>query len=154
MEVRRRPACQPVLTKLLMSLSQATLFQVEKVSITENPFVKLSGKCSLVFSLRWSRFQFRKLSRVTCSDKYSLKAVEKHYPNLCSEVKYFININSCNQKGKWVAHEVSTDGPRNKLFEENILRWLHKTLDVWEFCRTKTCFNFSYMKENIGLGKL
>ena len=50
MEVRRRPACQPVLTKLLMSPSQATLFQVEKVSITENPFVKLSGKCSFVFT--------------------------------------------------------------------------------------------------------
>ena len=123
MEVRRRPACQPVLTKLLMSLSQATLFQVEKVSITENPFVKLSGKGFFYLHTSSSiRFKFRKLSRVTCSDKYSLKAVEKHYPNLCSEVKYFININSCDQKGKWVVHQVSTDGPRNKLFEESILR--------------------------------
>ena len=123
-EVRRRPACQPVLTKLLMSLSQATLFQVEKVSITENSFAELSGKSYFFFVLTFSssKIQFRKLSRLSCNDKYSLKAFENHYPNLCKEIKYFLNINSCDQNGNWVARDASTDKSRRKDFEQSILR--------------------------------
>ena len=121
MKVRRRPACRPVWTKLLMSLSQATPFQVEKVSITEKHFAKLSGKC-YIFLHKFTIIKLRKLSRLTCSDKYSLKAVEKRFPNLCNEVEYFMNINSCDQNSKWVVHEVSTNESRDKLFEESILR--------------------------------
>ena len=62
------------------------------------------------------------MSRLTCSDKYSLQAFEKHYPNLCEEVEYFLNINGCNQNGNWVAPEFSTDKPRRKDFEQSILR--------------------------------
>jgi len=131
MVVKRRPACQPVLTKLLMSPSQATLFQAEKVSITENSFAQLSGESIFVLTFNSSEI-FRKLSRLTCSDKYSLQAFEKHYPNVCEEVKYFLNINGCNPNGNWVAREFSTDKSRRKDFEQSILR---------------------YMKENIGLGK-
>ena len=69
-----------------------------------------------------SLIKLRKLSRITCSDRYSLKAVEKRYPNICTEVEYFININSCDQKNKWVVNEVSTNKSRDKLFEESILR--------------------------------
>ena len=121
MKVRRRPACRPVWTKLLMSLSQATPFQVEKVSITENHFAKLSGKY-YTFLIHSSIVKPRKLSRLTCIDKYSLKAVEKRYPTLCYEVKHYMNINSCDQNSKWVVHEVSTNKSRDKLFEESILR--------------------------------
>ena len=121
MEVKRRPACQPVWTKLLMSLSQATLFQAEKVSITENSFAELSGESYLCFDIQLIK-NFRKLSRLTCSDKYSLQAFEIHYPNLCNEVKYFLNINGCNPNGSWVAREISTDKSRRKDFEQSILR--------------------------------
>ena len=121
MEVKRRPVCQPVLTKLLMPLSQATLFQAEKVSITENSFAELSGESYFCFNIQLINI-FRKLSRLTCSDKYSFRAFEKQYPNLCNEVKYFLNINGCNQNGNWVAREVSTDKSRWKDFEQSILR--------------------------------
>ena len=121
-KVKRRPACQPVLTKLLMSPSQATLFQAEKVSITENSFAQLSGESIFVLTFGSSEI-FRKLSRLTCGDKYSLQAFEKHYPNLCEEVEYFLNINGCNQNGNWVAPEFSTDKPRRKDFEQSIFRY-------------------------------
>ena len=105
-----------------MSLSQATPFQVEKVSITENHFAKLSGKYYIFYIHKFSIIKIRKLSRLTCIDKYSLKAVEKRYPSLCNEVEYFMSINSCDRNSKWVVNEVSTNKSRDKLFEESILR--------------------------------
>ena len=62
------------------------------------------------------------MSRLTCSDKYSFKAFEKRYPNLCNEVKYFLNINGCNQKGIWVGSEVAKNESRRTLFEDSIFR--------------------------------
>ena len=85
-------------------------------------FCKTVRKVLSCFILSLPTIYFRKLTRLTCSDKYVLKAFEKRYPNLCNEVKYFININSCNQNAKWVARDVSTNYTRTKLFEGSILR--------------------------------
>lgn len=62
------------------------------------------------------------MSRLTCKDKYSSEAFEKRYPNLCTEVKYFTDINGCNQNEIWVAREVSKNESRRKLFEDDIFR--------------------------------
>ena len=88
-----------------------------------NLFCKVVRKVYKLY-FHWAQTikQFRKISRITCSDKHSLKAFEKRYPNLCTEVRYFININSCNQDGKWAVHEVSTNKSRIDLFEASILR--------------------------------
>ena len=62
------------------------------------------------------------MSRLTCGDAYSLQAFERRYPDLCNEVKYFININGCNPNGIWDGHEVSKNESRRKLFEDSIFR--------------------------------